>query len=204
MRSARFSHFSASLCIRSHHCEQGHFPCGSPCLRSSSEHHTRTVDLTRCGKPLGMLRCQGLEASYCTRYWCADHVQQDASHLGTITPLSHCQLGDPAQIPQEPAVLCSPCSWRGTDEIQACCCPAPAMAGWGTLQFFFCLFLLWHQLFLHRWPTPWHFSCPCRQSTHSSLGCLSRTISHKTKPLPILSKDMSPPHLPSSTLEPKQ
>ena len=41
-------------------------------------------------------------------------------------------------------------------------------------------------------------------NAHSSLGRLSRAISHKTKPLPILSKAMSPPRLPSSTLQPKQ
>lgn len=94
----------------------------------------------------------------------------------------------------------SPCSGWGTDEVFVCWCHTPAVAGWDTLRFFSCLFLLWHQLFLHHWPTPWHFSWPCRQCTQ---GCLSRAISQKIKPLPILSKDMSS-NLPSSTLQPEQ
>lgn len=120
-----------------------------------------------------------------------------------LSLLLHCQLCDSTQIPLDPAGLYSPCGGRGTDENMSSAAP------------------------LQQWLAEAHYSSSCASScsdinyfcitgphlgisvvhagnARSSLGCLSRAISHKTKSLPILSKDMSPPHLPSNTLQPKQ
>lgn len=121
-------------------------------------HWVKSPYLQALGCKATMLACVG---SMC----CTNHVQQDSGHLGTITPLMHCQLCDPIQILLEPAGLYSPFCGRGIDERCALCCLTPAMAAWSSLQFLLCLFLLWRKWFLHHWPTPWHFCCPCKQCT---------------------------------------